>query len=126
MNVLFIDDNPAEKEFIRRKINHKNVDLICHDNLPSARVSLAHKEYDLIITDFHLNGGTANELIEFARLGKRSKNKDTRIIVISASVIHSRVSSLEALDGVEFMEKPIDYKVVFDRDSVGKNRDHKN
>ena len=113
-SALIIEDSESINKLWRkvaRKCWYFSIDSA--ETIDEARSLLKNKKYDLIVTDVHMDGGTATDLL----IEEKEKVKDTKIVIISAiNIIHVyQIASkmiAEGLNVVESLGKPVDIKIL--------------
>lgn len=101
MKILLIDDEPAARQFLRLALaDHPTVEVIGEaGTINEARAQLARADYDLVLLDIQLRGGSGFDLAPDVR-------PEARIVFVTAYDEHAlRAFEVNALD---YLVKPID------------------
>lgn len=101
MRVLLIDDESSAREFLRLALaEHPDVEIVGEaDSINNARVQLAREDYDLVLLDIQLRGGSGFDLAPYVRPA-------ARIVFVTAYDQHAlRAFAVNALD---YLLKPVD------------------
>lgn len=101
MNILLIDDEPAARQFLRLALADYPATAVVGEagTINEARVQLARTDYDLVLLDIQLRGGSGFDLTPFIR-------PEARIVFVTAYDEHAlRAFAVNALD---YLVKPID------------------
>lgn len=101
MNILLIEDDPADIEFVKLILSNDNIDVL---NFPP---KVLNEEYDLIIIDYFFKGTTSLEFLK--SLGKY--NTETAVLITSGKI-----------DEVELQEIPDSLNALV----LSKNHNFKN
>ena len=102
MKVLIIDDEPSLRELIEREIRGEGYIVECASDFLSAEMKIAGYNYDCILLDISLPGGSGLMLLERLRAMGRREN----VIIISArDSVDDRVRGLE-LGADDYLPKP--------------------
>ncbi|MEY2878525.1 MAG: two-component system, regulatory protein [Verrucomicrobiota bacterium] len=99
--ILLIDDEPPARNFLRQALaEHPAVTIVGEaGTVTEARAQLARADYDLVLLDIQLRGGTGFDLVPSVRAG-------ARIIFVTAYDQHAlRAFAANALD---YLLKPVD------------------
>jgi len=101
MKILLIDDEPAARQFLRLALaEHPTAEIAGEaGTMNEARVELARTDYDLVLLDIQLRGGSGFDLVPCVRA-------EARIVFVTAYDQHAlRAFAVNALD---YLLKPID------------------
>jgi two-component system LytT family response regulator len=101
MRVLLIDDEPPAREFLRLALaEHPAVHIVGEaGTINEARAQLARPDYDLVLLDIQLRGGSGFDLAPSVR-------PEARIVFVTAYDQHAlRAFAVNALD---YLLKPVD------------------
>ena len=101
MRILLIDDEPAARQFLRLALAEHPAAEIAGEagTMNEARVQLARTDYDLVLLDIQLRGGSGFDLVPAVRA-------EARTVFVTAYDQHAlRAFAVNALD---YLLKPID------------------
>ena len=101
MRILLIDDEPAARQFLRLALADYPAMVVVGEagTINEARVQLARSDYDLVLLDIQLRGGSGFDLTPDIR-------PEARIVFVTAYDEHAlRAFAVNALD---YLVKPID------------------
>ncbi len=101
MRILLIDDEPSARQFLRLALaDHPAAEIAGEaGTMNEARDLLARPDYDLVLLDIQLRGGSGFDLVPLVRA-------DARIVFVTAYDQHAlRAFAVNALD---YLLKPID------------------
>jgi len=102
MKILIVEDEPSLRELIERAMRSEGYRVETAEDFISAETKLAGYNYDCILLDITLPGGSGLQLLEKLRLEGRREN----VIIISArDSVDDRVSGLE-LGADDYLPKP--------------------
>jgi two-component system LytT family response regulator len=99
--ILLIDDEPSARQFLRLALaDHPAAEIAGEaGTLNEARIQLARPDYDLVLLDIQLRGGSGFDLVPWVRA-------EARIVFVTAYDQHAlRAFAVNALD---YLLKPID------------------
>ncbi|NOH03096.1 MAG: response regulator [Chloroflexi bacterium] len=104
--ILYVEDNPDNRNLIRRVLNAEGYDVVEAANANQAIERLAHEKVDLILMDINMPDMDGYTLT--ARIKQMDGFAGIPIIAVTANVMRGdREKSLEAgCDG--YIQKPID------------------
>ena len=105
---LIVDDEPDIRELLEITLSHMGIETTSAADLQQARDSLAHKKYDLCLTDMHLPDGNGIDLVRDIQ----RQHPDLPVAVITA---HGNMqSAIEALKAgaFDFVSKPVNLKIL--------------
>ncbi len=101
MRILLIDDEPTARQFLRLALaEHPGAEIVGEaGTINEARTQLARADYDLVLLDIQLRGGSGFDLVPMVRA-------EARIVFVTAFDQHAlRAFAVNALD---YLLKPID------------------
>jgi two-component system LytT family response regulator len=101
MKILVIDDEPSARQFLRLALaDHAAAEIVGEaGTINEARVQLARTDYDLVLLDIQLRGGSGFDLVPAVR-------PEARIVFVTAYDQHAlRAFTVNALD---YLVKPVD------------------
>jgi DNA-binding response OmpR family regulator len=102
MKILIVEDEPSLRELIERAMRNEGYVVECADNYITADTKINGYNYDCILLDIMLPGGSGLELLARLRKMKRGEN----VIIISArDSVDDRVAGLE-LGADDYLAKP--------------------
>jgi len=78
--ILVVDDERSMQEFLEIFLRGEGYEVATAGDVPSARAALEGADYDVVITDLQMPGGSGLELLEAVREG----SSETVVIVITA------------------------------------------
>lgn len=104
--VLIADDDPVNREVMRRLLEHQGHHLVEAADGHEALRLLEERPFDVLLLDILMPGLNGFEVLQ--RLRERDRLRRTAVIVISAlDEVHSLVRCLEA-GADDYMTKPVD------------------
>jgi two-component system, NtrC family, response regulator PilR len=100
---LIVDDEPSHTAFIANALEKMGIKTNCAETVADAKHLLAHRQYDLCLTDMRLSDGNGLDLVKHIRF----QHAGLPIAIITAFA-HSdnAVSSLKA-GAFDYLSKPI-------------------
>ncbi len=102
MKILVVEDEPSLRDIIRRTLEGERYVVECAADYPSALRKLDDYEYDCILLDIMLPGGSGLGLLEHLRKERRAGS----VIIISAKdSVEDKVSGLN-LGADDYLPKP--------------------
>ena len=102
MKILIIEDEPSLRELIERAMNKEGYVVECAADFISAQTKVIGYNYDCILLDIMLPGGSGLQILEQLRSMGRREN----VIIISArDSVDDRVAGLE-LGADDYLAKP--------------------
>jgi CheY-like chemotaxis protein len=108
--VLICEDNEVERKAIQLAVEGEGIETVL---VPDGRKAIAQLEeandFDLIITDIHMPYKNGDDILELVR---RQQGRATPIVMISSDREEEVIKLALKLGVDEFIEKPIDPKVV--------------
>jgi DNA-binding response OmpR family regulator len=102
-NILFIEDEEIFLEMFGEKLENEGYCVEYAKNGVWGSKLASEKQFDLIITDMIMPAMGGEEIIRKIKLD--DKNKDTPIIVLSASLIEEDIKPVREMGITEFFEK---------------------
>lgn len=101
LRIILIDDEPPARDFLREALaEHHGVAVVGEaGTINEARAQLARTDYQLVILDIQLRGGTGFDLVPLVRAGAR--------IVFATSYDRYALRAFEA-NALDYLLKPID------------------
>ena len=102
--LLVVDADPAILYLCSQCLTTSRVSVALASNVHEARQILAQDDFDLLITDFHLQGLTALDLV----LGLRKEGNLTPVILMSGTPSASNAFWPAGISQWEFLDKPFD------------------
>lgn len=108
--VLICEDNEVERKALQLAVEGEGIETVL---VPDGRKAIAQLEeandFDLIITDIHMPYKNGDDILELVR---RQQGRATPIVMISSDREEEVIKLALKLGVDEFIEKPIDPKVV--------------
>lgn len=102
MKILIVEDEPSLRELIERELRGEGYVVECAHDFISAETKIAGYNYDCILLDVMLPGGSGLDLLEQLKSMGRREN----VIIISArDSVDDRVHGLE-LGADDYLAKP--------------------
>lgn len=102
MRILVIEDDPAVAKVLEVALRRSGHEPQMARDFPSAKAALV-QEWDAIILDLNLPGGSGLELLRHLRQGLR---KSTPVLVLSGLKQERSVAEALALGAQEYLTKP--------------------
>jgi DNA-binding response OmpR family regulator len=104
MKILVVEDNIALQSAVRQALESQQYLCEVADDYPAATERLYIYQYDILIVDINLPGGTGLDLIREVKL----QNPATGVMVISArNTLEQKIEGLE-LGADDYLTKPFD------------------
>ena len=103
--ILHVEDSPTAVTVLKKVLEDKPVEIDHCPNVDEALDRLANAHYDLVVTDYNLEGGkTGLDLIRAVRLDLRQ-----RVPILVLSSIENRERKIEILESGanDFVSKPV-------------------
>ncbi|MBS9782406.1 MAG: response regulator transcription factor [Arcobacter sp.] len=109
LNILYIED----EEEIRKNLK-KTLDLLCNktfdvDCIEKAEETITNNRIDIIISDINLPKSNGLNFVK----NIRTTNKDIPVIIISAYTEKDFLMEATKLKLIDYLVKPIDFKVLY-------------
>ena len=102
MKILIVEDEPSLRELTERAMRNEGYVVECAEDFITAETKIAGYNYDCILLDIMLPGGSGLDLLEQLRSMGRGEN----VIIISArDSVDDRVAGLE-LGADDYLAKP--------------------
>jgi DNA-binding response OmpR family regulator len=102
MKILIIEDEPSLRELIERALQNEGYVVECAEDFITADAKVAGYNYDCILLDIMLPGGSGLDILQHLRAMGRKEN----VIIISArDSVDDRVGGLE-LGADDYLSKP--------------------
>lgn len=102
MKILIVEDEPSLRELTERAMRNEGYVVECAEDFTTAETKIAGYNYDCILLDIMLPGGSGLDLLEQLRSMGRGEN----VIIISArDSVDDRVAGLE-LGADDYLAKP--------------------
>jgi len=117
MRVLLLEDEAtlqrATSRMIRRTFSPTEITIDVVDSVPKAVAMLQHFAYDLVVSDFNVNGGTGGDLLIWIRANR--PHMVERFVFFSGAnhldLWHNKIIA-KGVDPSEFVEKLRGYVTV--------------
>lgn len=102
MKILIIEDDPSLQEIIKKSLEKERYVVETADNYQAALLKLDDYDYDCILLDIMLPGGSGLQILESLKSEKRKEN----VIIISAKdSLEDKVAGLD-LGADDYLAKP--------------------
>jgi len=103
--VLVVDDERSMQEFLEIFLRSEGYDAVAVGDLASARAQLEHDDFDLVITDIQMPGGSGLELLREAH-GRASGDAETMVIVMTAFASTETAIAAMKAGAYDYITKP--------------------
>lgn len=103
---LLIEDNKANIFYAGELFKRWNLDLDVAENYKEGVEMAKSQNYDLILCDLNLPDGYGIDLINDIRSDKDAKSNQSKIAIITASILQSDKDKAAELDIIGYIEKP--------------------
>jgi CheY-like chemotaxis protein len=104
--ILIVDDDARITELLTDFLAEEGHQVGSANDGPDAFEEFQRLKPDLIITDYHMPGGSGAELV--ARIRASGGGKPVAAIVISGSAADDAAPDLSKLPRLRYLEKPVD------------------
>ena len=102
MKILIIEDDPSLQEIIKKSLEKERYVVETADNYQAALLKLDDYDYDCILLDIMLPGGSGLQILESL---KREKRKENVIIISAKDSLEDKVAGLD-LGADDYLAKP--------------------
>ena len=102
MKILIIEDDPSLQEIIKKSLEKERYVVETADNYQAALLKLDDYDYDCILLDIMLPGGSGLQILESL---KREKRKENVIIISAKDSLEDKVAGLD-LGADDYLVKP--------------------
>jgi len=117
-DILYIEDNQANAEMTTALLKSYSAHVEQVTNVAEAKVKFADKNYDLVVTDFYLQGTeTGNEIIDFVRSINDADKANIPILVVSGEADQTKRTAFLRNGANDFIIKPYDSDELIVRSS---------
>lgn len=100
--ILYVEDDRIDQLAFQRMIrNVGEISCMIVNYIAEAREAIKDRHFDLIITDYHLNDGTAKDIIAYAR--------DIPVVVVTGTLRTEERGNLAEAGVMEYLSKPIQF-----------------
>jgi CheY-like chemotaxis protein len=106
MKILIVEDNPANRDMLTRRLRRHGFEIVCAEDGPSGVEMAAEAVPDLILMDIALgemNGWDATRLIK-----ARASTAHIPVIALTAHALSSDRARSKEVGCAEFETKPVD------------------
>ena len=104
MKILIIEDDPSLQEIIKKSLEKERYVVETADNYQAALLKLDDYDYDCILLDIMLPGGSGLQILESL---KREKRKENVIIISAKDSLEDKVAGLD-LGADDYLAKPFE------------------
>ena len=113
MNILVADDDKVHVHLLTNLLKKRGFGVtVAYDGLQAWSTALRLKP-DAILLDIHMPAGSGFEVLR--KLKSSTKTSQIPVIVVSGSVKPDEVVTIETLGADEFVRKPADPDLLFER-----------
>lgn len=105
--ILIIEDEIELSGLLKRFLIKKHCDVVCAENINSAKAYIFGDSFDVVILDNNLPDGKGFDLIKTIKMAQKSP------IIIAMSALQAKDEALNAGASI-YMEKPIKISQVYD------------
>jgi sigma-B regulation protein RsbU (phosphoserine phosphatase) len=103
--LLIVDDNPANRDLLARRLEGQNFWVFVAENGPHALEMIAEYRYDIVLLDLDMPGMSGFEVLE--RLKSDPELRHIRVIMMSALDDVERIVDCIDLGADDYLTKPI-------------------
>ncbi len=100
--ILIVDDEASMREFLAILLRKEGYRVEACPDVPSARQLVARREFDLVITDLRLPGGTGLDVLAAAR----DAHPDTEVLVVTAFATAQTAVEAMKRGAYDYLTKP--------------------
>jgi DNA-binding response OmpR family regulator len=113
MNILVADDDKVHVHLLTNLLKKRGLGVtVAYDGLQAWSTALRIKP-DAILLDIHMPAGTGFEVLR--KLKSSTKTSQIPVIVVSGSVKPDAEATSQSLGADEFVRKPADLDLLFER-----------
>lgn len=113
VNILVADDDKVHVHLLTNLLKKRGFGVtVAYDGLQAWSTALRMKP-DAILLDIHMPAGTGFEVLR--KLKSSTKTSEIPVIVVSGSVKPDEVVTIEQLGADQFVRKPADLDLLFER-----------
>ncbi len=112
---IYIEDNKANRFFVKQLFEKWNLKLEMADNILLGHSLLESAKFDCILTDLQLPDGNGYEQLMEKRKDPNFINKDTPVIVMTATKLRKSVIQEMEITQTDLLYKPFDPKKLFNK-----------
>lgn len=102
MKILIIEDDPSLQEIIKKSLEKERYVVETADNYQAALLKLDDYDYDCILLDIMLPGGSGLQILESL---KKERRKENVIIISAKDSLEDKVTGLD-LGADDYLAKP--------------------
>lgn len=102
MKILIIEDDPSLQEIIKKSLEKERYVVETADNYQAALLKLDDYDYDCILLDIMLPGGSGLQILESL---KKERRKENVIIISAKDSLEDKVAGLD-LGADDYLAKP--------------------
>jgi len=113
MRVLFVEDDPMNRNVVRDMLTIVDVDMAEAPDAESGLRMIEDENYDAILMDLRMPGMDGLEAIRHIRARADAKGQ-TPIIVITADMAHDLPQRCRAMGADHVLSKPVPMDALFD------------
>ena len=111
MKILIIEDDPSLQEIIKKSLEKERYVVETADNYQAALLKLDDYDYDCILLDIMLPGGSGLQILESL---KKEKRKENVIIISAKDSWEDKVAGLD-LGADDYITKPFSLMVLISK-----------
>lgn len=104
--ILMIEDNIANIFYAKELLKRWNINTKFAETYQEGLEMAKSNNYDLILCDLNLPDGNGIDLIREIRTDKKAKSCNSKIAIITASILQSHKDKAAELDIINYIEKP--------------------
>ena len=109
--ILIIEDEKELCEMLSEELANEGFSVLSSANAMEAIRRLKNQQFECILLDMHLEGGTGNQVIQAVREDRENMNQTTPILVVSGQLTFDLVSKIK--DSVSaVVVKPFDLSAL--------------
>ncbi len=107
--LLLVEDRESLRRMLARALDREGYEVVAVDDAPAATRAVASGEFDLVLTDLRLPGGSGLEVLA----ASRQAQPQTPVVVLTA--YGSVATAVEAmkLGAADFLEKPVELEDLY-------------
>ncbi len=106
--ILVVDDERSMRDFLRIALSRPGHQVTLADGPESAAAAIAATEFDVVVTDLRMQGGTGLDVLDAAR----ERNPDTQVIVVTAFATPETAIAAMKRGAYDYLTKPFKVEEV--------------
>jgi len=111
--ILVVDDLPANRELMSRRLERSGFNVVCAASGPEALEALRRGPVDLVLLDIMMPGMTGFEVLKTVRLARSPAALP--VIMVTAKTDSEDVVEALSLGANDYVTKPVEYPVALAR-----------